>query len=69
MPTDRFVAFRRMLWLVVACVGLVFVLQAADLWALQVLLANGDGQPAHAPASAPLPEAGVPLPTQQVAVG
>ena len=69
MPTDRFVAFRRMLWLVVACVGLGFVLQAADLWALQVLLANGDGQTAHAPASAPLPEAGVPLPTQQVAVG
>ncbi len=41
MRNDSFATFRKVLWLIVAAVALVFVVQAADLWALQALSLNG----------------------------
>jgi lipoprotein-anchoring transpeptidase ErfK/SrfK len=69
MYSDRATVLRKMLWFVVAFVGLVFVLQAADLWALQVLSANGATKPSLETGSDPLPEAGAPQPAQLTGVG
>ncbi len=48
--------FRKVLWVIVAAVALVFVVQAADLWALQTLSANRapPAQPATDPSPAGL---------------
>ncbi len=59
MADDSLSPLRKVLWLVVTCAGLAFLLQAADLWALQALSANG--KPASREAAAfPQPEDGVP---------
>ncbi len=62
MGNDSLATFRKVLWLIVAAVALVFVVQAADLWALQALSLNGK-PPAQQATHSPPSEVGASLAT------